>query len=210
MPVRPSTASVPPARSTPQDVEGLVDAAVRVFVERGYEGSSMEDIAREAGLAKSSIYHHVSGKRELLDRAIERAIDESETVAAAIEAFTDDPAEQLWLVARRVIEKASEDSPSQAILRRVPLMSPSVPGVMERYRRHEQAVVRFIHRAAEAGAIRSDIEPLLLNRLLWLMTGAVADVRRIDPEIDLDELIEAGLSILRNGVEPKRRRRAGR
>jgi AcrR family transcriptional regulator len=186
-----------PAR---QDVDGLVDAAVRVFVERGYDGSSMEDIAREAGLAKSSIYHHVSGKEELLERAVDRAIAEAETLAAEVEATTDDPFEQLRLVARRVVEQGTEESPSQALLRRLPWMSASVPWAMERYLRHEQSVSAFVRRAIDAGAIRRDVDPLLMNRLLWLMTCAVADVRRLDPDTDVEQLIDLGLDVIWNGA----------
>src|SRR5713226_426616 len=55
------------------DVEMVIDAAVRVFNRRGYEASSMRDIARATGLSKSSLYYHVASKEELLARALERA-----------------------------------------------------------------------------------------------------------------------------------------
>lgn len=197
----PAAAVVPTAtRTSRQDIEGLVDAAARVFVERGYDGASMEDIAREAGLAKSSIYHHVSGKEELLERAVDRAIAEAVAAAAEVEATTADPAQQLWLVARHVIAKGAEDSPSQALLRRLPWMAASVPWAMERYLRYEQNVSGFVRRAVDAGAIRGDVDPLLMNRLLWLMACGIADVRRLDPDTDVERLIEVGLDVLSKGA----------
>src|SRR5215469_12688533 len=57
----------------PYDIEAVTNAAVRVFNRRGYEAASMEDVARETGITKSSLYYHVSGKEELLARALERA-----------------------------------------------------------------------------------------------------------------------------------------
>jgi AcrR family transcriptional regulator len=49
--------------------------AAVTFTERGYDGTSMEDLARKLGISKSAIYHHVSGKDELLRLATDRALD---------------------------------------------------------------------------------------------------------------------------------------
>ena len=55
--------------------DSLLAVAVAEFTERGYDGTSMEDLARAAGITKSSIYHHMSGKEALLKMAIDRALD---------------------------------------------------------------------------------------------------------------------------------------
>src|SRR5437660_6367519 len=55
--------------------ESLLAVAVEVFNRRGYDGTSMEHLSRAAGISKSSIYHHVRGKEELLERAVGRALD---------------------------------------------------------------------------------------------------------------------------------------
>src|SRR3954468_12068142 len=43
----------------------LVDAAMRVFAQRGFHGASLEQIAREAGYTTGAIYWHFAGKDEL-------------------------------------------------------------------------------------------------------------------------------------------------
>src|SRR5271168_5372314 len=48
--------------------DALLDVAVRVFLERGYDGSSLDQVARAAGITKASIYYHARGKEELLLR----------------------------------------------------------------------------------------------------------------------------------------------
>jgi AcrR family transcriptional regulator len=48
----------------------LVHAAAKVFAERGYEGATIADIAREAGLSTGAIYAHYRSKAELLAKAI--------------------------------------------------------------------------------------------------------------------------------------------
>ena len=49
--------------------------AAKLFNERGYDGTSMEDLSRRLGITKSAIYHHVPSKQELLRLAINRALD---------------------------------------------------------------------------------------------------------------------------------------
>ena len=56
------------------DVQRLLGVAVEVFIARGYDGTSMEDLARATGITKSSIYHHVESKEQLLRLALDRAL----------------------------------------------------------------------------------------------------------------------------------------
>src|SRR5262245_61461070 len=57
------------------DLESLLAVAVAVFNERGYDGTSMEDLSGRLGIAKSSIYYHVDSKEDLLRLALDRALD---------------------------------------------------------------------------------------------------------------------------------------
>jgi AcrR family transcriptional regulator len=47
----------------------IIQAAVDEFLEKGYDGTSMESIARRAGVSKGGLYHHFSSKDEILLRA---------------------------------------------------------------------------------------------------------------------------------------------
>lgn len=61
----------------------LLEAAVEVFAERGYEGARVAEIARRAGLTTGAIYSRYRGKAELLLTAIARRMpDELEAVLA--------------------------------------------------------------------------------------------------------------------------------
>jgi AcrR family transcriptional regulator len=55
----------------------ILDEATRLFAERGFEGTSMSDLAEQVGLRKASLFHHFASKEELrravLDRVIARA-----------------------------------------------------------------------------------------------------------------------------------------
>ena len=57
------------------DTSSLLEVAVQVFTERGYDGTSMEHLSRASGLSKSSLYHHIDSKEHLLRLALERAVE---------------------------------------------------------------------------------------------------------------------------------------
>ena len=44
----------------------IIQAAIDEFLEKGYDGTSMESIARRAGVSKGGLYHHFSSKDEIL------------------------------------------------------------------------------------------------------------------------------------------------
>ena len=55
--------------------EKILDAAAKIFGEKGYHATSMQDIAEAVQLQKGSLYHHVSSKQEILFTLLEQALD---------------------------------------------------------------------------------------------------------------------------------------
>lgn len=72
------------AKNQPKEIriKQIIDTAVFEFIDKGYEGSSMESIARRAGLSKGGLYHHFKSKDEILieanNRFMEPIIDQME------------------------------------------------------------------------------------------------------------------------------------
>src|SRR3954468_328353 len=46
--------------------EELTRIAARLFAEKGYQGTSLADLAAEMGMQKPSLYHHIASKEDLL------------------------------------------------------------------------------------------------------------------------------------------------
>lgn len=93
----------PPARPvrTVRPVSGngsqtIIAAAVDNFQARGYHGTSIRDIARDAGMTPASIYHHFPSKQHILQHIMEAVMKEviARTNAALIRAGNT-PTEQL-------------------------------------------------------------------------------------------------------------------
>jgi len=52
----------------------ILDEATRLFAERGYEGTSMADLAERVGLRKASLFHHFASKEVLYAAVLERLV----------------------------------------------------------------------------------------------------------------------------------------
>lgn len=52
--------------------ERIMETALELFAEKGYLGTSMNDIAKQLGFTKAALYKHYASKQEILDRIVER------------------------------------------------------------------------------------------------------------------------------------------
>jgi AcrR family transcriptional regulator len=82
----------------------IFEAATRIFREKGYHATSMQDIAEAVGLLKGSLYHHISSKHELLLEIFEAGMQEATREIEEI-AYADlPPADKLRLAITRHVE----------------------------------------------------------------------------------------------------------
>lgn len=64
----------------------ILDVARRLFVERGYAGTSVQEIAEQVQMTKGSLYYHFSSKEELLHALMAPPLDEHEAFVADLDA----------------------------------------------------------------------------------------------------------------------------
>src|SRR6202011_4503140 len=88
--------------------EQVYAAALRLFREKGYHATSMQDIAVAVGLYKGSLYHYIGGKQDLLVQVFERAMS---TLIADVEGIAADsslrPSVQMRLIVAAHVEAVS-------------------------------------------------------------------------------------------------------
>ena len=157
-------------RHTP---ESLLAVAVEVFNVRGYDGTSMEDLAKAAGITKSSIYHHVAGKEELLRLAVTRALDglfgvldePGATEGPAVDRFAD--------VVRRTCLELVDKLPYVTLLLRVRGNTATEREALARRREFDHRVADLAAAAIADGDLRADLDPRLTSRLVFGLVNSV-------------------------------------
>lgn len=159
------------------DLAAVVAAGTAVFTERGYDAATMDDVAAALRIAKSSVYHHVSGKEEILQRALDRALGALEDVFAAAETDPEGGAADVRLesAVRGAAAALVRELPSVTLLLRVRGNSPVERAAVARRRAIDARLAGLVRAAAEAGTLRADIDPAVVSRLIFGMVNSLTE-----------------------------------
>ena len=183
-------------------MESVLRGAVKVFNERGYDGTSMEDLSRELGITKSAIYHHVTGKEELLRLAVNRALDGLFAVLDDVSAVDAPAITRLEELARRSVLLLVAELPFVTLLLRVRGNTGAERAALARRREFDNAVAGLATQARDEGDLRPDVDPALIARLLYGMINSVTEWYR--PRGDRPaELADVIVSVAFDGLRLK-------
>jgi AcrR family transcriptional regulator len=184
--------AVAPRRGRPgHSVETLLDAAVAVFNERGYEAASVEEVAGRLGVTKSAVYHHVSSKGELLRLALDRALDALFAVTTEPGATTGPAIDRLEHVVRGSVHVLAAELPFVTLLLRLRGNTHVERDALERRRRFDRIVTDLVRAAEEEGDVRPDVDPALTSRLLFGTVNSLTEWYRPDGGLSPDALADA-------------------
>ncbi|HEY1727144.1 MAG TPA: TetR/AcrR family transcriptional regulator [Candidatus Baltobacteraceae bacterium] len=182
------------------DIDSLTDVALRVFARKGYDGASMDDVAAEAGITKASIYHHVSGKEELLARGFNRALDALFAIFEKPDATTGTPSSRLRYIVRGVAETTTRHLAEVTVLFRARGNSEVEREALERRRRFDRAVADLVVLAQGAHEVRADLDAGLVTRLCFGMSNSIVEWYRPSGAIDAAKIADAILAVLFEGL----------
>lgn len=187
---------IPRAVRPAYDVESLTDVAVAVFSTRGYDATRMEHIARAANISKSSLYHHVSNKEELLGRALKRAVGGLSAILSEPGAQEGSPATRLEYVLRRTVEAELRHLPEVALLIRVRGNTAVERQALEERRRFQDRLAELVAEAQHAGEIDGRIEAGLFVRLALGMSNSLVDWYRPDGTWSARQIADAMIDMV--------------
>ena len=184
------------------DLESLLHTAVKVFHERGYDGTSMEDLAKRLGITKSAIYYHVPSKEELLRLSVDRALDALFAVMDEPESRDGAAIDRLHHVVRRSVEVLVDEQPFVTLLLRVRGNSKVERRAVARRRELDHLVGELVAEAERDGTIRPDVDPALTGRLLFGMVNSLIEWYRPRQGLSKSDLADAVTKIAFDGLRP--------
>ena len=183
------------------DLESVLQAAVEVFNERGYDGASMEDLAKRLGIAKSAIYHHVSGKEELLQMALDRALDGWSAAAERARELDAPAITRLEVLVRGTVAVLEAQLPYVTLLLRVRGNTEVERAALARRRSFDRLVASLVEEAERDGDVRADVDPKVTARLLFGLVNSIVEwYRPAGP----DSLADAVCAIAFEGLRVRR------
>jgi len=181
----------------------ILRAARSLFVEKGYLGTRVDDVARRARLSKGAVYFYYKSKRELLDALVE---EEQEMTLSFLENASRDPRPALV----KLIELGTSYLDYFAGLKTPPrfflLMTEMAirdEQIRERVTNVHQLFVErlaaLIAEGSAAGAFR-EIDPLAVSILLKAMVDGLAGQSVIGVRPDVSRLSTDGIRLILEGL----------
>lgn len=158
--------------------QAILQAAFKVFVERGVDGASIEQIADYARVARTTLYRRRLSKEALIAKAIAAVRGEQERLAADRARFAKSPQPLIEALAD-VVTRSEYTQLAARLIGSVP----DSPELMETYWNNyllprRSAMVKMIESARDRGLIRQGSDP---DILLDLISGAIVHHLLIKP-----------------------------
>ncbi|NOX52333.1 MAG: TetR/AcrR family transcriptional regulator [Gammaproteobacteria bacterium] len=193
-----------PKGGVTHSIESLTEISIDLFMERGYNGTSVGEIAKVAGITKSAIYHHVSSKEELLKIALGRALDQLFAMLGEPGAWEGSPLRRLEYLIRRLVETEVTHLREIALLQRVRNTTETARWARDRLREFDQHILSLIVDAQEVGEIRNDIDAVAINRLVFGMLNNITEWYHPKHAISPEALVKAVVALIRDGISGPR------
>lgn len=183
----------------------VVRTAMAVFSQRGYDATTMDNIAEFAGVSRPALYHHAPSKQELLRLALEPLLCTLEDIGCQPQAQCGSAVARLEFVVRQTVNILTANVPAASLLLHLRGNTDVERVVMSRRSAIENQISALVSEAWHENTLRSDIEPQTAAKLLIGMINSTADgytptSSGPGPEGTADEILRLAI----HGMRPPR------
>ena len=177
----------------------MTRAAARLFADRGYDGTSLAEVAEAVGIRKASLYHHIATKEDLL---WEVARSGAEAFHAALDGVPGDVSAggRIRLALRAHLRVVSDQLEAATVFTREwrALSGERRQLFVAERRRYEERISDLFRDGVEAGDLRTDLDTsaavlLFLSAANWAYTW-------LRPGGDTDALADRFVAVLLEGM----------
>jgi len=178
--------------------EELTRIAARLFAEKGYQGTSLADLADGLGVQKPSLYHHIASKEDLL---WEVARDGASAFHAALDGVPEGGAAErirLALRAHLAVVAAQLDVATVFVREWRFLSGERRDAFVAERRRYEERVRDLFREGVEGSDLRTDLD--VATAALLFLSAANWAYTWLRPGADTDALADRAFAVLLDGM----------
>lgn len=153
----------------------VVRAATLLFKEKGFDATTLNNIAEEVGVDRASLYYYFDSKEELLQEAVGDVTGRNLEMIRALRRSDLAPAERLAQLIHNAIASFDENYPQvfvyiqEEMTRLRSREDPWAKAMLKQTREFEQALLDLLRDGVEAGVIRADLDLQVAAQALWGM-----------------------------------------
>jgi AcrR family transcriptional regulator len=141
-------------------VDEVVEVALRLFLDRGYDNTPMSLLARRLGLTKAGIYHHFASKEDLLFVVHKTAMERGLKPVFEAAAKESDPEQRLRVFLYEHARRLARNPTAMLLIREARRLSPKhMQEIKKTWRRGFDIVREAIAELRRQGRCRADVEP---------------------------------------------------
>jgi TetR/AcrR family transcriptional regulator, cholesterol catabolism regulator len=151
--------------------EAILESAIALFGKRGYNGTTMRDIAKDVGILPGSLYAHISSKELLLDEIVELGIESFLSIESSLP-HAGSTVDKLRTAIRAHVKIAAENPGRSLVVFHQWrfLTEPNLTRALNKRRRYQQLFVRLV----DAGIADGSFAPGLDSKIaVFTILGAL-------------------------------------
>lgn len=185
------------------DADLVAEAAFALFSQRGYDATSLDQVAASLDVTKAAIFYHHAGKEAILQHGLDVAMTELEGTLSEGPALPGaaSPLTRYLYVLRRGCEIGLARKATVEVLLRLKGNSDLEVELLERRRAFDRAVSDILRQAVDGGELRAGIDVNVLNRLSVGTFNSLIESYRAGAGKSAGELVEVAVRYVRAGLE---------
>jgi len=179
----------------------IIDAAIKIFHEKGYTSTTLDDIAKEVGLSKPALYHYMSSKESLLSIIYIQAVESLFVSAHAIDEMRLEPPEKLRLIIRSHIKHLTDNLAMSAVFFSEENHLPETESgeLLIEKRRYTKVVENVIKSGIKQGIFRPINAKMQAYAIIGMCNWLHKWYKPHDNALTPDEIADQFIALLENG-----------
>lgn len=188
-------------------LETILKVAAHLFSEKGYDITSLDDIADAVDIHKATLYHYIESKEEILYLCLVRSFDSWNEVIKTLTTKGMSPLEKLRLFCSVLIEEQNNDFGRCLILVGRDRLGPETGERIRQFQHTLTAAARGVIEEGMKDGTFGECNPRLATAMLLGAFNWVPRWYRNQPDLTTSDICSAYLDIFVNGIAARQKKK---